>query len=449
MHAIYQTKRSELADKQIRIYKELRASLSKAPLKKEWATACKQSGISAEISRKSSPFTSWEALRDAADNFNHQVVSIEPLGCSSVYNGTVDEFHNFFVGAFEGTTDNGKKKWHYLNNQNCGEIWLENRGACDLGALVLSRFLNEDKTDYDWDLLAEAITVSVRFLDNVLTVNTYPLKEIEQNCHEVRRLGLGVMALHDSLLMMGIQYSSKQGLSKIDELFDFIKNKAYEASTFIAVEKGSFPDFDKEKFLKSGFVKTLKKSVRARIKEYGIRNCALLTIAPTGTTSILMGSVSSGIEPIFAPAWNRIFYKNGKKTMELVFHPLFVELNKEGVPTSHFESAYDIPPEVHMEVQAVCQKHIDNAVSKTINIPAEGYDLDKFSDLLMHYVPKLKGVTVYKSGSRGDEPLQALSATEALDLLRGSTAITQEVDTDQLLLQDCPNGVCDIPQLKE
>lgn len=330
-----------------------------------------------------------------------------------------------------------------ISTNPCGEIFLEAYGCCDLGAIVLSRFLNEDKTDFDWDALSETITVGVRFLDNVLTINSYPLPEIEQNCKDVRRIGLGVMALHDSLLMMGIKYSSEEGLAKIDELFNFIKKRAYEASTYLAAEKGPFPKFDCQAFLRSGFAKTLSRGVRARIKEYGMRNCALLTIAPTGTTSILMGSVSSGIEPIFAPAWNRIFFSpDGSKRQELVFHPLFLEMKKEGKSLEHFESAYHIEPEQHMKVQAICQKHIDNAVSKTINIPAEGYSLEEFSDALMRYVPQLKGLTVYKAGSRGDEPLQALTIEEAIAAIEADEAMNAEVDADQLLKQDCPGGVC-------
>lgn len=370
---------------------------------------------------------------------NHKVVSVEFCGYEDVYNITVDDNHNYHVIT-------SKEDENYIQSsgicvKNCGEIWLAKYGCCDLGAIVLSRLLNEDRTDFDWDSLADVVTAGVRFLDNILTVNNYPLPEIAQHCQEVRRIGLGVMALHDSLLMMGIKYSSEEGLKKIDELFEFIKNKAYEASTYLAVEKGVFPKFDKTQFLKSGFVKGLKRSVRSKIKEYGMRNCALLTIAPTGTTSILMGSPSSGIEPIFAPAWWRIFYApDGSKRRELVFHPLFKEMQETGKSLEHFESAYFISPEQHMQVQAICQKHIDNAVSKTINIPESGYDLDQFSDLLMKYIPQLKGCTVYKAGSRGDEPLKAIDIDEALTLLDQEGR--SEVDADQLMKQACPDGIC-------
>lgn len=436
-------KRIKLREKQLIIYKDLKFKLKRDSRKEEWKQVCKDGHVSNEISRKSSPFVSWKALKEASTDFNHKVVSIEIDGHEDVYNGTVDEYHNFFVGAFEDKTKNGKKKWNYVNNPQCGEIWLEEYGACDLGALVLHRFLNETQADFDWDSLADAITAGVRFLDNVLSVNNYPLPEIAQNCQEVRRIGLGVMALHDALLMMGIKYSSDEGLKKIDELFSFIKNKSYEASTYLAVEKGVFPKFDKVQFLKSGFVKGLKKSVRAKIKEHGMRNCCLLTIAPTGTTSILMGCPSSGIEPIFAPAWWRIFYSpDGEKRRELVFHPLFKQMYQEGKSLEHFESAYFIRPERHMAVQAVCQKHIDNAVSKTVNIPAERYSLEEFSEILMEYIPKLKGCTVYKAGSRGDEPLQALPLEEAISLLNDD--VKAEVDQVQLLKQDCPDGLCTI-----
>jgi ribonucleoside-diphosphate reductase alpha chain len=356
-------------------------------------------------------------------------------------------------GILNGYLANKMNNIHYykplISVNPCGEQWLNENSACCLGSLVLPRLLNVSKTDFDWEKLSETITVAVRFLDNVLTVNNYPLPSIAQDCQEIRRIGLGIMGLHDALLMIGLKYSSDDGLEKIDNLLNFIKNKAYEASTYLAVEKGSFPKLERDLFLKSGFTKSLKKSVRSKIKEYGIRNCCVLTIAPTGTTSILMGSMSSGVEPIYAPAWYRMYFSNtegatNSKKRELVFHPLFLEMFKAGKDLSHFECSSTIPPEGHMKVQQICQKHIDSAVSKTINIPNEGFSLEEFSDLLMKYVPHLKGVTVYKAGSRAEEPLQSISAEEAVKLLQESEEVLSEIDAEQLIAQACPNGICSI-----
>jgi len=314
--------------------------------------------------------------------------------------------------------------WYYrqLESTNpCGEIWLEKYGCCDLGALVLPRFIKDGQLDRK--LLARTIQIAVRFLDNVLDVNTYPLKAIEDNCKEVRRIGLGVMGLHDMLILLGKKYTSDEGRDYINSLFSFIKKKAYEASIYLAVEKGQFPALNRHKFVESGFCKdSLSEGMLERILEYGIRNCAVLTIAPTGTTSLLSG-VTSGIEPIYAFAYKRRFRSGESLQEETMQHPLFAEL-KDKVDNSIFESALDIPVEDHIKMQVICQAHVDNAISKTINVPKNyvGKDLDK---VVRKYVGKMKGITLYRDGSRGESPIEPLSLEEAAQL-------------------NCKSGVCDI-----
>ena len=166
-----------------------------------------------------------------------------------------------------------------------------------------------------------------RLLDNVLDVNQYPIKEIEINCQKVRRIGLGIMGLGHALVKMGYKYGSEEGNAQVDKIMKFIKERAYEASTFLAVERGPFEAYT-EDFLNSGFVKTLPRRIKQNIREHGVRNCALLTIAPTGTTSMVMGT-SSGIEPIFAPGYIRRYYDSDNKSNdrilkeEIVIDPLF------------------------------------------------------------------------------------------------------------------------------
>mgnify|MGYP003627633184 CR=1 FL=1 len=343
----------------------------------------------------------------------------------------------------EGLANQQNNIWYHkplISTNPCGEIWLESYGCCDLGAINLSRHLKDG--DINWALLADTVTLGVRFLDNVLDVNIYPLAEIEKNCHNVRRIGLGIMGLGHALIEMGLRYDNAEGRRKVDQIFNFIKKKAYEASTYIAVEKGSFPAFDEEKFLQSGFCETLNKATRAKIKEYGIRNCALLTIAPTGTTSILSGT-SSGIEPVFSPGYRRRYFADDESSNdriikeEIVIDPLFKGLLEQGCDMNSFVSAHEISVEDHLRMQVVVQKHIDNAVSKTINIPHD-YPIEKYGELLLKYAPLCKGTTVYRSGSRGNEPLVPLSVEDAILHLSSADVLVGTIDSD------CPSGICEL-----
>lgn len=327
--------------------------------------------------------------------------------------------------------------WYYtplICTNPCGEIWLAEYDCCCLGALVLPRFVRNGEIDYK--LLGEIVRLGVRFLDNVLTVNNYPLPEIASMCKDIRRIGLGVMGLHDMLLLMGLKYNSDAGLELVDKVMTFIKNTAYEASTELAVEKGPFPKFVAEKFLKSGFTKTLKPSIRSLIRERGMRNCAALTIAPTGTTSIV-SACTSGIEPMFAPAYERKFMVGDEKKTEIVVHPLFKQFVDSGKAVRHFQGAYDLKLRDHFEMQATCQKHLDNACSKTINV-MPGTSADELSDMYVEFFPELKGVTIYPEGSRKDQPLTPLSLEEAIKYANGDA-------TESSFAQDsCRNGACDI-----
>jgi ribonucleoside-diphosphate reductase alpha chain len=334
-----------------------------------------------------------------------------------------------------------------ISTNPCGEIWLEAYGCCDLGAINLAQHINAEGTDFDWDDLNDSVNLGVRFLDNVLDVNTYPLAEIEKNCKDVRRIGLGVMGLGHALVKLGLRYDRSEGRKKVDQVFNFMKKKAYEASTYLSAEKGCFPSFKAEPFLESGFCQTLTQSLRSKIKEYGMRNCAVLTIAPTGTTSIL-AATSSGIEPIFAPGYQRTYYADAKGSndrvlkTEVVIDPLFEELYRESGDmeqlASVFVGAMDIDVESHLRMQTICQKHIDNAVSKTINVPHD-YPVETFGEMMLKYGPQLKGTTVYRSGSRGNEPLKPMTAQEAIDYL-----INKDDTMIGTAMSDCPSGICEI-----
>lgn len=316
----------------------------------------------------------------------------------------------------------------------CGEIWLSPYDCCCLAALVLPRFVNENR-EVDWDMLKDAVQTGVRFLDDVLTVNTYPLPEVQAKCSQLRRVGLGITGLHHMLLELGLKYNSPSGLEFVDKLMNRIKTWSYESSSDIAAEKGSFPAFDTEKFLKSGFCKTLRPTVRERIRRQGMRNCAVNTIAPTGTISMVC-ETSSGIEPIFAAAYERRYRKGEELAMEVVVDPMFKRFVQEGRGVKHFVGAHDLDIKDHLEMQRVCQRHVDNAVSKTINLP-HGTTAEELSAFYVEYLPDLKGVTVYPDGSRENQPLTPLPLDKAIELAESALA---EVTSNN----DCATGACTI-----
>lgn len=327
----------------------------------------------------------------------------------------------------------------------CGEIALSAFDCCCLGHIVLPRFINSDG-QIDYARLGDTIRLSVRFLDNVLSVNHYPLIEMKDKSHKLRRIGLGTTGLADALAILGYRYGSEDCNKFIDKLYRFISKAAYEASVMLAVEKGMFPGCVPDKHIESGFMSRMPKKIKSLVKEHGIRNCALLTQAPTGTVSILSGNCSSGIEPMFAPAYERRYWDKDVRKTELVFHPLFSEFMKKEKDVSHFVGTADLSVRDHMEVQRIIQKHVDNAVSKTINMP-ETYSKEDMSNLWLEYLTELKGTTFYRENSRGfvndkgeieEPPLKSISLEEAIkryDIMSKEEAA--QVD-------DCTSGVCDV-----
>lgn len=326
----------------------------------------------------------------------------------------------------------------------CGEIALSAYDCCCLGHLVLPRFVVNG--EIDWHKLATTVRLGVRFLDNILTVNYYPLKEMKDKSHKLRRIGLGTTGLADLLAMVGLGYGSIEGNKLVDKLYRFISKQAYEASVMLAVEKGPFPACDRKKLLESKFMLRMPKKIRSLVEEHGIRNCALLTQAPTGTVSILSGNCSSGIEPMFAPAYERRYWVEEERKTEMVFHPLFAQFMQESKNVDHFVGSYQLTVEQHMEVQRIVQKHVDNAVSKTINMP-ENYTVEDMSDIWLKYLPDLKGTTFYRENSRGfvnadgtvaEPPLVAIPIEEA------KKRFNAQAVTENAFVDDCASGSCEL-----
>lgn len=326
----------------------------------------------------------------------------------------------------------------------CGEIALSAYDCCCLGHVVLHRFV--DNQTFDWHKLGNVVRMGVRFLDNVLTVNSYPLPEMKEKSHRLRRIGLGTTGLADTLALLGLKYGSKEGNEFVDELYRFISKAAYETSVMLAIEKGAFPACDPRKHVESDFMKRMPAKIRALVLEHGIRNCALLTQAPTGTVSILSGNCSSGIEPMFAPAYERRYWHNSERKTELVFHPLFAQFMNDKKAVDHFIGSHDLTVRQHMEVQRIVQSHIDNAVSKTINM-ASDYPVEEMNQLWLEYLPTLKGTTFYRENTRGyvredgtveEPPLKAIAIEEA------KRRYTETYKIEASYVDDCVSGVCGI-----
>ena len=337
---------------------------------------------------------------------------------------------------------------HYIEElvttNPCGEIPLEPFGNCCLGHIVLSRFVVNGEIDYS--MLGDTIRLGVRFLDNVLSINHYPLPQMKTKADNLRRIGLGTTAMADTLALLGYRYGSEDGNKFIDKLYRFISKAAYEASVLLAIEKGPFPLCHSMKHVESGFMKRMPAKIKSLVMEHGIRNCMLLTQAPTGTVSILSDNCSSGVEPMFAPAYERRYWEGDVRKMELVFHPLFEKFMKEGRSVDHFVGSQELTVRDHLEVQRIIQKHVDNAVSKTINIPAD-YPMEEMEKAWLEYLPFLKGTTFYRETTRGyvnasgeveAPPLTPIQLDEAKKRFKEThTTGTQGV-------MECPSGVCSI-----
>lgn len=367
------------------------------------------------------------------------------------------ELWNKIVKNAYFSAEPGFLNWELVSNENniqycenlvttnpCGEIALSSYDCCCLGHIVLSRYVVDG--EIDWHNLANGVRTGVRFLDNVLTVNSYPLPEMREQSQRLRRIGLGTTGLADMLAILSLRYGSEEANVLIDKLFRFISKQAYEASVMLAIEKGMFPACNPDEFIKSDYMQRMPKKIRALVAEHGIRNCAILTQAPVGTVSIVSGNCSSGIEPMFAPAYERRYWDKDERKTELVFHPLFEQFMNEGKSVSHFVGSHDLTVKEHLEVQKIVQKHIDNAVSKTINIRND-YSIDEMEKLWLEYLPYLKGTTFYRENTRGfvnkdgvieEPPLKPLPLEEA-------KARFQETHlTNSIYVEDCPTGACEI-----
>ena len=312
----------------------------------------------------------------------------------------------------------------------CGEEFLENYGNCCLGSINLDAHVVDG--EFHWKLLEDTVRTSVRFLDDVINVNTFPLPQLREVNLATRRIGLGVMGWADALVRMNVPYDSQEGLDLADELGGFIERVAWDESANLARERGPFPEYERSALKKRGLPP--------------VRNSSIITIAPTGTISRLAGC-SSGIEPHFALAWwSNVLWKDHEGSSsrlldaptsiteslraelggdarvrqvleEITDNPEGAEsiLNEHGLNPAIYRTSMAISPEAHVRMQAAWQKHVTNSVSKTINLPNSATIEDVREAYELAWETGCKAVTVYRDGSKSMQVLETRSDSADVD----------------------------------
>ena len=346
----------------------------------------------------------------------------------------------------------------------CGEQPLLPYESCNLGSINLSRMTKtkRGKTEVDYVKLARAVKLAVRFLDNVIDINKFPLPQIEDMTKNTRKIGLGVMGFADMLIQLGVSYDSDEALNFAADLMHFINEEAYETSVGLAEDRGIFPAFNN--------------SIYDTPEGPKLRNASCTTIAPTGTLSIIAGC-SSGIEPLFALSYirnildgaqlvevNSYFEGAAKKGVfysDELMHQLATgnQLHTiEGIPDSIkrlFLTAHEISPERHVKMQAAFQKSTDNAVSKTVNFTQETTQEEIAKVYMMAYEEGLKGITIYRDRSRDEQPLSTgkkeIQETHGLtprERSKVTSGITERVTTGcgyiYVTVNSDEQGICEV-----
>ncbi|MHB9099913.1 MAG: adenosylcobalamin-dependent ribonucleoside-diphosphate reductase [Sulfuricella sp.] len=286
----------------------------------------------------------------------------------------------------------------------CGEIPLPHYGACNLGAINLTQFVRRPfRVDGDLDMegIAATVTTAVRLLDNVYDLSHFPLQKQAHTARASRRVGLGLTGLADALVMLGIRYGSPESFALGEKVMQAICHSAYRASIALAREKGVFPAFQADQYLAGEFIRSLPEDIVQGIRRHGLRNSHLTAIAPTGTISLLANNVSSGLEPIFDSEYTRRIREadggfSEVRVDDYACRQFRLRYGEEASLPTAFIRVGEIAPEAHIRMQAALQAHVDNAISKTINVPAE-FDFDAFRSIYEKaYDMGLKGCTVFR-----------------------------------------------------
>lgn len=300
--------------------------------------------------------------------------------------------------------------WYFdrlIATNPCGEQGLPGFGVCNLGAINLAKYVNQDGVM--WDDLYNDVQTVVRFLDNVIDATPYFFDQNEVQQKKERRVGLNTMGLAEMLIKLGLRYGSDGSINFINKLYKHIVKAAYMASASIAQEKGSFPAFDFDKFMDSGFMQNMVKEIPEllySIKSFGMRNVTLLTQAPNGSTGTMVDT-STGIEPFFAFEFQRTS-RLGKYTQRVKVLEDWMKANPNKEIPEYFVTAMQLTPREHVEVLGAIQYWIDSAISKTANLPSD-YTVDQVGELYeLMYKLGAKGGTVYRDKSRDTQVLEVV-----------------------------------------
>ena len=294
----------------------------------------------------------------------------------------------------------------------CGEVPLPPYGACDLGAINLARLIRDPFTPgarLDTERLAAIAATAVRLLDDVIDASRFPLPRQRAAAARSRRIGLGITGLADALMMLGLRYGDDATLAFAGETMRTVCHVAYRQSIAIAATKGRFPAFERDRYLEAPFVLDLPADIRDDIARHGIRNSHLLAIAPTGTISLLAGNVSSGIEPVFAPEYQRtVLSADGPKVFTVTDYAVRLWRERSGLASGLPDAvvtAAALPIEAHLNMQAAVQPFVDSAISKTINVPRETSFTDFAPVFRLAYDKGLKGCTAFRPTAESDAVL--------------------------------------------
>ena len=398
------------------------------------------------------------------ESFTATVFALVKDTTEEVFDVTVDQVH-----AFDG---NG------LMLHNCAEEPLPKYGCCDLGPIILSKFVKNPFTpqaSFDFDSFIASVKIQTRFLDNVLDVTYWPLEQQKKESDSKRRIGIGFTALANTLAMLNLKYNKQDGLDMAKKIAEEMRNAAYIASVDLAIEKGRFPLFHADKYLKPGtFASRLPEEIKEGIRKYGLRNSHLLSIAPTGTVSLAFAdNASNGIEPPFSLAYKRKKRLTGDdnwKTYNVVDHSVRVYLStledqafanslqeaicnykteftyndkvylvSENIPDTII-TAQDLTAEEHLKILEVVQPFIDTSISKTVNVPVE-CTFEDFKNIYdIAWVSKLKGVSTYRPNPIVGSVLSLGTSTPEATETPVKAITVQDVDPNAVVISKRPSG---------
>ncbi len=350
--------------------------------------------------------------------------------------------------------DNNLRAIEAINATNpCGEQPLPPYGCCDLGPVILTRFVRHPfakggEASFDFTAFAKAVQLQVRALDNVLDLTHWPLPQQKDEAQAKRRVGVGFTGLGDALVMLGLRYNSDEGRAVAQHIAEVMRDAAYAASVALAQEKGAFPRFDAQAYLAEGtFASRLPEAIKQEIRKHGMRNSHLLSIAPTGTVSLAFAdNASNGIEPAFSWTYTRKKREaDGTTTQYEVQDHAWRVYREQGGDVNHlplsFISALEMNAHDHIAMMQVVQPFVDTAISKTVNVPAD-YPYEDFKDLyLQAWRAGLKGLATYRPNAILGAVLEVTPLTQEGSAAK--TDATTSADPMRTVIESRPKGALD------